>query len=200
MARRGCASPHPRDAAHSHEHGYSLPELLMVLAVTTVCGALAIAPLLGGLDRARAQAATRYLAAQLSAARTQAVLRGTTVALRMENGAHGISVSLVADGNGNGVRRADLELGIDLEIRPPVRLRDHFAGVDFGAPGGSASDGVRLGGTEFLSFTPAGTSTSGSLYVLGRDGSRYALRIIGTTGRVRSERFEPHLGYWVPLV
>jgi hypothetical protein len=132
-------------------------------------------------------------------ARSQSILRGATVALRAEADAAGIAISFVRDGNGNGVRTADIEDGEDEMIRPPVRLQDLFPGVRIDTPGGAHADAVRLSGTELLSFTPFGTSTSGSLYILGRDGSRFAVRISGATGRVRAERYDEPARTWLVL-
>jgi hypothetical protein len=67
-----------------------------------------------------------------------------------------------------------------------------------GQPPGS-SDGVRLGVSKILSMNPDGTSSSGTLYLHGRDHSQYAVRVLGTTGRVRVLRYDSVQGKWVDL-
>jgi hypothetical protein len=105
---------------------------------------------------------------------------------------------VVEDGNGDGVRSADIALRIDRVIEPPVLLADLFPGVAIGlAPQTPATQAVQLGGTSILSFTPMGTATSGSVYVLGRDGTQWAVRVLGVTGRVRLLRYVPSTGGWV---
>jgi hypothetical protein len=103
----------------------------------------------------------------------------------------------VLDGNANGVRAQEIASGIDREVRTPVRLEDLFPGVAIALPPGAEGAALQLGGTDLLSFTPSGTSTSGSIHLLGRDGSQFAVRVLGVTGRVRLLRFDPGTGAWV---
>ena len=80
----------------------------------------------------------------------------------------------------------------------PALLSDLFPRVEIGlAPQAPAPEAVQLGGTTILSFTPSGTATSGSVYVRGKDGTQWAVRVLGVTGRVRVLRFEPATGEWV---
>jgi hypothetical protein len=149
-----------------------------------------------GMDRARAGAAARYLAARMTMARTEAVSRAAAVALRFREDSRGMVVASFVDGNGNGVRTSDIDAAVDLPLEPPVRLEDRFPGVTIGTPAGSVDAPVLLGGTELLSFMPGGTASSGTVHVLGRDGSRFAVRVLGVTGRVRVLRLDPS-GSWV---
>ena len=55
-------------------------------------------------------------AARMALARAQAVSRSTTIALRFEAGPSGITISVIQDGNGNGVRTRDIDLQIDRPI------------------------------------------------------------------------------------
>ena len=129
--------------------------------------------------------------------RTHAVSKSTTMAMRFQRGAGGLTIAVYADGNGNGVRTRDIEAGTDLMVEQPVRLADLFPGVAVAVPASFDGEAVDLGGSELLSFTPEGTSSSGTINVLGRDGSQFAVRILGVTGRIRLLRFEPRTGQWV---
>jgi hypothetical protein len=93
----------------------------------------------------------------------------------------------------------EIDSGVDRPIQSPVRLEQLFPGVIVGVPSESSESAVQLGGTEILSFTPAGSATSGSVYLLGRDGSRWAVRVLGVTGRVRLQRFDPLTASWVDV-
>ena len=94
----------------------------------------------------------------------------------------GYAYEVYVDGNGNGVRTRDIQRGEDQRIGSVEHLSDHFAGVDFGVlPGlppvdaGSAAPGtdpIKLGASSILTFTPLGTSSSGSLYLRGRRNRR----------------------------
>ena len=47
-----------------------------------------------------------------------------------------------------------------------------------------------------FSFTPLGTSSSGTFYLTGQDGSRFAVRVLGATGRARLLRYLPASDEW----
>jgi Tfp pilus assembly protein FimT len=179
--------------------GYTLVEVMFVAGLIAVIVATAVPQLTVGIERARARAAARYLAGQMIAARTQAVGRAATVALRFQRDALGVTLTPVVDGNRNGVRTRDIESGIDRQIQAPTRLDQQFPGVRISATADSEDTAVQLGGTDILSFTPDGTSTSGTIQILGRDGSRFAVRVFGVTGRVRVLRFDERSRGWTEL-
>jgi Tfp pilus assembly protein FimT len=82
----------------SAERGYTLVDVVVATGLVAVIMAVTVPPVVAGADRARARAAVRYLAAQMTLARAQAVAQGTTVAVRFERDASGIRFSVVADG------------------------------------------------------------------------------------------------------
>ena len=172
-------------------------DILFVAGLLSVIAGISVPQLTVGIERGRARAAARYLAAQLGAARAQAVSRSATVALRFQAGPRDMTLSVFVDGNRNGVRVRDIDTQTDVLLQAPVSLSDLFPGVVVGVPSDSGDAAVALGGTELLSFSPAGTATSGTLHVLGRDGSRFAVRVLGITGRVRVQRFDVRTGLWV---
>ena len=152
---------------------------------------------LAAIDRIRAGAAARYLASRMASARAHAVMRSTHVALRFEEESSGISFRMFADGNGNGVRTADIAADVDSPLDTSVLLSDLFPGVAIAVSGSAGTDAVRLGATNLLSFTPLGTATAGSIYVRGRDGSQFAVRILGTTGRTRLQQYIERTRAWI---
>jgi hypothetical protein len=117
--------------------------------------------------------------------------------MRFEEGSSGVSFTMFVDGNGNGVRTADIGAGVDPPLDTPALLSDHFPGVAIAVSGSAGADAVRLGATDLLSFTPFGTATPGSIFVRGRDGSQFAVRILGTTGRTRIQRYLEHTRTWI---
>lgn len=159
--------------------------------------AAATAQVLSSLDHSRGYAAARFLGARLGAARLQAVARGAAVALRFEEGAGGLSFTVFQDGNGNGVRTADIEAGIDPAVESPTSLPEHFPGVDIGlAPASPATDPLQIGRSNLLTFTPVGTSTSGTIYIRDREGTQWAVRVLGATGRTRVLRYDANADTW----
>jgi hypothetical protein len=93
----------------------------------------------------------------------------------------------------------DILAGADAPFQPPVRLGDLFAHVAIALAGtGDGADPVQLsGGARLLSFTPLGTATAGSIYVRGADGSQFAVRVVGATGRTRIVRYDERRGSWI---
>ena len=168
-------------------------------AVIGILCAVAIPQASAGLDRSRASVAARYLAAQMAVARTQAVARAASVAIRFGDAQSGFEMAMFVDGNANGVRTKDIGAGIDRGIAPAQRLGDRFPGVTVGlsADTGLGADPVRFGVSSLLTFTAVGTATAGSVYVLGRDGSQFVVRVVGATARTRVLRYLPTKGTWV---
>lgn len=168
------------------------------MALMTILGAMAFPQAMAGLDRSRAGIAARYLSAQMALARTQAVARSASVALRFGAVNTGYEFETFIDGNSNGVRSRDIDAGIDRRISAPQRLREQFPTVtiDVRPEVGAGSDPLRIGSSNLLVFTPHGTATPGSIYVLGRDGTQFVVRIIGATARTRVLRYNPTLKIW----
>jgi len=171
------------------------------MTIISLLAGISIPPLLVAAQRARGSAAARHLAGRMALARTQAISRSRIMALYFEQGARGVQVSVVQDGNRNGVLAREIAAEIDRTIEPAVPLSDLFPGVEIAVgPSTPATQAVQLSGTNILSFTPDGTATSGSVYVLGADGTQWVVRVLGVTGRVRVLRFVPATGAWVNVL
>src|SRR5690242_247950 len=112
--------------------GYSLLEVMFALTIMAVVSGMAAPNYVAALDDYRTLSAARELSLQLHRARMEAVRRSTEVALQIAELGSGFSVATVLDGNGNGVRTADIQRGVDRVLRAPERLSDHHHGVDFG--------------------------------------------------------------------
>ena len=178
--------------------GYTLIELMAVVCVITILGGVAAARVLAPLDRSRGYAAARHFAGRLGLARLQAVSRGAAVGFRFDPMPRGITFTVFQDGNGNGIRSADIASGIDRQLEPPMALSDQFPGVDIGlTPDSPAVEAVQLGSSNLLTFTPVGTATSGTIYISDRAGSQWAVRILGATGRTRVLRYNPATRGWL---
>jgi prepilin-type N-terminal cleavage/methylation domain-containing protein len=175
--------------------GFSLAELMTVLGISAVLTATAIPLLSAGVGDIRARAAARHIASLCQRTRADAIRRSVSVAIRINLDARGYRYATYVDGNGNGVRTTDITAGVDPQIAPDERLADHFPGVEFGVTGGlpgiepgdapPGTDPIALGRSDLLTFTPIGTSSSGTLYILGAGGRQYAVRALGATGRIR---------------
>jgi type II secretory pathway pseudopilin PulG len=189
--------------------GFSALELLFVVSLmATICG-MAVPPVLSGIDTMRAAGAARYVAARLQRARMEAVLRSANVAMRVTQTPTGYELAVYVDGNGNGVLTRDIDRGVDWRLGSAERLPENFVGVDFGVlpglpavdPGGAppGADPIRLGASDLAAFTPGGTSSSGSVYIRGRQQQQYVVRIYGDTGKTRILAFDERTRRWKPL-
>ena len=179
-------------------HGFTVVEVLFVLMVMAIVMAAAAPPMLTGLDRARAIAAARRLAQQCGTARFHAVGRGQYVALQFTPAGDDYRAQMYADGNRNGVRASDVADRIDTPLGEGVLLSQDYPGVRIALDPaiGLGADPIRLSGSALLSFSPSGTATAGSVYVLGRDGTQLTVRVLGATGRTRVLRYERSTRSW----
>ena len=185
----------------------TLAETAVVLGFMGTISAIAL-PLLSGLDDARAVGAARYVSSRLAEARVEAVSQSREVALRFMPADGNYSFSIYVDGNGNGVLARDIARGVDRRLTGPESLSGNFKNVFFGAQPGvpaidsgsaPAGDPIKLGTSNSASFSPLGTSTTGTVYITTVSGAQYAVRIIGTTGKTRIYRFDKSAGKWLPL-
>jgi hypothetical protein len=161
------------------------------------------------LARERVAAAGRRVGADLARLRSAAIVSGRVQGLRVLRTGTSWAYEFFEDGDGDGLRTEDIAAGRDRRSGGPVRLADEFEGVDFGLldravpevpPGTGAldpgSDPIRFGRSDIVSFTPHGTSSSGSFYV--SDGARVICAVVlyGGTGKIRALCFDRDRGTW----
>lgn len=182
-------------------------ELAFGLALVALLMAIAVPEVSEGLDDVRTAAAARYVSGRLYEARMQAVKRATRVGYRFVHDGDDFRFAPFVDGNNNGIRTADILSGVDWRLEADDRLSWKFGQVRFGIlPGvplidGSASGGdpIRLGVSNILTFSPNGTSSSGSVYLRGARRAQYAVQIFGVTGRTRVFKYVRGSSAWRPL-
>ena len=193
---------------HGHAPGFTLLELLFVVAIAGTLAAIVVPHSLRALDDFYTRSAARHLAQRIGSARFDAIRRSTTHGLRFVPGTPDYTMVSVADGNRNGLRTSELASGVDRVLGEPERIDAHFNGVSFGLhegvpdadghPAGSL-DGVRIGASRLLAVNADGTATSGTLYLRGPGRSQYAVRVLGVTGRVRVLKFDVFRHRWTDV-
>ena len=179
---------------------------MLTAAIVATLLSMSVPMTTSALDEMRTSMAARYLEGRIMNARMLAVKRSASVALRFEAVGPGYAFAEYLDGNGNGVRSAEIAAGIDPQLAPRQSLHDEFPAVVFGLRAGvpdvdgaritADSDGIRIGSSRILTLGPDGTATSGTLYLHGRRG-QYAVRVLGATGRTRVLRFDTGTGRWL---
>jgi len=175
--------------------GFSLVESLAVVAVALVMAAVAAPAFRALLADAHVLGAGRQFKSQFRLAYSTAVRSGVYTAIRFERRDDGtVWYAVYRDGDGDGVRSADIASGKDALISGPFPLSGGAPGVSVGInPGIPAlppesgmlsGDPVRFGQSDILSFSPFGTATPGTFYLAG-DASQAAVRVTGGSARVR---------------
>lgn len=198
----------PHEARRAPD-GFTLLELLTVLAILGLAAALGVPPLLDASARLRVSLAASEAASTIRLARMTAVRSRAHVAVRFEERGGSVWWAVYGDEDGDGVRSRDIERGVDRLLDGPRPLRRTGASVKLGFPPGPPprdpgsgrrmtrlDDPVRFNRSDMVSFGPIGTSTPGSLYFT--DGKRHlaVVRVFGRTGKVKVMLYDPETEAW----
>lgn len=191
-----------------NERGFQLVEILVTLGLIAVLTLLATPPLSTWWRGLSVELAAEQLAGALQLARSYAVRHNTRVALRFHRNEKGeVLHTLYRDGDGDGVRRDDIESGVDPVVRASQPVGS-FGGVRYGFPPGPAprdpggrrldrlDDPIRFNRSDLASFDPGGTATPGTLYLTDGRFYLFAVRISSRSARVRILRYDPERRRW----
>lgn len=193
----------------SFPRGFSAVGMLLALAVAGVVFALAVP----GVVALQSSVAVRSAAAETGAAffqaRGLAILRGRYVGLRFQQNGDRYEWIAYVDGNGNGIRTADITRGID---RPIARFPWHRNDVrpailtgnlvpDPGEDGAfldRVSDPIRFNSSDICSFSPIGESTPGSIYLWDGHDRMAVIRVFGRSAKIRTLYYRRGDRTWKP--
>jgi prepilin-type N-terminal cleavage/methylation domain-containing protein len=190
--------------------GFSLAELLVVLMLVGLCAVVFTPGAAEMLSDARTAAGAREMAMRFQELRFKSVSRRRSHGLFFQQDARGWFWQAVRDGNGNGLRTAEVRSGVDPTLSGPRRLEDSVEGVTLGFPalrpipgipprGGALSalgDPVKFGRSNLVSFSPLGSSSSGTLYITDRRATLFGVLLYGPTARVRVWRLDRGTRRW----
>jgi len=148
--------------------------------------------------------------AVLFQARALAISRGRYVGVKFRKNGNRYEWALYGDGNGNGIRTAEIAKGVDppLGIAIPWSRNDVLPGILRGGrvpdPGNPRTaldrldDPIRFNASDICSFSPIGESTPGSIYLWdGRD-RMAVVRVFGRTAKVRTLYYRRGEKEWKP--
>jgi len=172
--------------------GSSLLEAVLLLALLALLLQVLVPELVAWQQRLRLQAATRLVALRARRLCAAAVASGRAHAMAFDLASGELSWIEVVDGDGDGVRRADVASGIDPAVGRRLELARVHPAVTVGlppgvgpVPGGSAGQGgLALGRSRVASCGPVGTASTGTVYLRNRVGDAGAVRWYGATARV----------------
>jgi prepilin-type N-terminal cleavage/methylation domain-containing protein len=190
--------------------GFSAIEAVVVVAIVGIALSISVPALSALRENGRTAAGARVLAMELNRMRWESVAHRRAKGLFFEQRPEGWRWSVVEDGNGNGLRTAEIRRGVDRTISGPHRLEDRVESVRLGFPPGGpfpripprsgdiagVEDPVQFGRSEIVAFSPLGRSSSGTLYVT--DGKRglFGIVLFGPSSRVRVWRYDPEGRKW----
>lgn len=218
MVQRPLSPTNPRLPARGRSRGpglrfaggATLADAVAALALASAALA-AGAPSVKNLQEA---VAIRSAAAEVTVAffraRSYAIARGVYVGLKFRRNGDAYEWTLYRDGNGNGIRTADITRGVDRpvgvfylwhrnDVRPGILLGQPVPDPStLGQPLDRPDDPIRFNNSDICSFSPQGESTPGSVYLWdGRD-RMAVVRVYGRSAKVRTlyhRRGEPD---WKP--
>jgi type II secretory pathway pseudopilin PulG len=190
--------------------GYTAAEAVAVLAIVGALAAV-VAP---GVFRLSASLAVRSSAGEVRAmlfqARALAISRGRYVGVKFRKNGKRYEWALYGDGNGNGIRTAEIASGMDmpLGITIPWNRTDVMPGILKGSRVPDPADPrkaldrlddpIRFNASDICSFSPLGESTPGSIYLWdGRD-RMAVVRVFGRTAKLRTLYFVRREKVWKP--
>jgi type IV fimbrial biogenesis protein FimT len=189
--------------------GYSAVELSVALLLVALLAAFATPPFLQWSAQVRLELAASEVVGVLRHARSEASRRYERVAVKFSTGGAETTWTLHADGDGDGVRNADIPRGVDPRLTLPRPLSYFGRDVRFGFPPGTRpsdpsdprrrldrlDDPIRFNQSDLASFGALGTATPGSLYLT--DGRRLVVvRVLNRTGRVRVMAWDRESDTW----
>ncbi len=191
--------------------GFSVVEMVVYAAVVLSIATLGLPSVFEWGSGLRVGLAAGEVTAVLHRARIFSVQHNVKVAVKFQMQPDSVVThALYRDGDGDGVRNADIVAGIDPEVRPPRRLAHLGRRIRFGFPAGDPprdpgnprsrldrlDDPIRFNRSDLASFNPRGTATPGTVYLT--DGRRHlaAVRVNNRSGKIATLVYDPDAETW----
>ncbi len=178
-------------------NGFSLIEALAAIAIVGLVLAVTV-PNMHDFERRTDMARlARQIAADALRCRMEALVSCRNVGLVFSDVEDRSYYVMVADGDNDGVSRADYLRGVDKPLGPKVWVHFLSLGARLGVPaswsvpdpsGGGTIDGrgLRIGTSGIISFSHTGGATPSSVYFNDGHGRLLVVRVSGEHGRIRA--------------
>lgn len=205
-------NPGSDNSSPGNTQGFTLVDLLVALTILAILAVLTVPPLTRASEQMRLRMAASEASRIFFLARSYAVRHSAHVGVKFRPGEEAADTTwtLYVDGDGDGVRTADVVAGLDPPVPAPggdQRRPARFHGVRLGFPPGPLprdpgghrltrrDDPVRFNRSDIASFGPLGTATPGSLYLT--DGRNLAaVRVTGRSGHIRTLIYDAEAAAW----
>ena len=192
--------------------GFNVIEMAVYLALIGTLGVLGFPLVFDWASGLRVELAAGEMSGVLHLARIYSARHNVKVAVKFHTEPSGVVThALVRDGDGDGVRNADIRTGVDPVIRDPRRLAHLGRRIRFGFPAldkpprdpgnprrrlGRLDDPIRFNNTDLASFNPRGTATPGTIYLT--DGRRHlaAVRVNNRSGKITVLFYDDQTEIW----
>ncbi len=178
--------------------GYTILEALIVLLIVGMFLMVAIPPFTKYfIKRWELEKSLRDLVSVLRDGRQQAITRNVYVGIFFSlDRDFNLNYRLYKDGNGNGIRKRDIEKKIDKPlgntkkiefnqfVKPGIlspKLKDPSTGKKISNP----EDPIKFGQSDICSFSPYGVSSSGSIFFTDKKTLQGVVRVYPSSGKIR---------------
>jgi type II secretion system protein H len=190
-----------------NQDGFTLLELLTVIAILGMVAATAVPSWMTLRRRAAVRSAAAEIRMVFHATRARAIARSDHAGLRFTRNGSQWQFAVYDDGDADGVRNDDIAARIDRCVIPPQHLFQQPQLVSIGLLPNEIRDPdgdrlrptdapIQFGRSAICSFSPMGSSTSGTIYLTDDGGSLYAVRVYGATAKIRLLRYDAALRRW----
>ncbi len=174
----------------NNQQGFSLPEMMMVIAVIAIAASIAVPDYLAQLPDKRLKSAARDLYSSMQRARLGAVRDNTTWAVVRDgtNNRYLVCSSPGADSTWSTTA--------DNTVVTTVSLNSYQSGITFGSGNATQNwNGNNCTQATTITFTANGTASSGSIYLENRNQDIcYAVTAL-STGAVKLRKYNGNLPF-----
>ncbi|HET7437150.1 MAG TPA: GspH/FimT family pseudopilin [Thermoanaerobaculia bacterium] len=190
-----------------NQRGLSLIELLIVVAIIGLIAGVGL-PSFASMHRRNAvKAACAELRTTFYLARSRAIAHDRNSGLKFETVDGEWRFALYDDGDGDGLRSDDIRRGVDRRVTPLRRVLPESAAAKIGLPPvpivdpdgdriAAGASPVQFNRSTICSFSPVGSSTPGTIYITDDVGELWAVRVYGTTAKMRLLRYDAARKRW----